>query len=141
MDGMDGGMVEVGKGRTGNASSRGAKMAEELEGGGRDIGERNALAVPGQVDQTFKPGLGRIEGRKLGGLRNWRRGGGGVGEGVDGGGDQGRGVGDVVVVGGHRTSNNLDEMTNKLDHQRQDNSRALSVWVQLKTKLTNIARN
>ena len=110
------------RGGAGNANSRGAKMAEELEGGGRDIGERDALAVPGQVDQTFKPGLGRIEGRKLGGLRNWRRVGGGVGEGVDGGGDQGRGVGDVVVVGSHRTSNDSDEMNYKLDHQKQDNS-------------------
>ena len=119
---MDGGMVEVGKGRTGNASSGGTKMAEELEGGGRDVGERDALAVPGQVDQTFKPGLGRIGGRRLGRLRNWRRGGVGVGEGVDGGGDQGGGVGDVVVVGRHRTSNDSDEMNYKLDHQKQDNS-------------------
>ena len=122
-DGMDRSLVEVGKGGTRAASTwgMGAELAEELKGGRRDGRGWDALvAVPGHVDQALKPGLGGIDGGEEGRLRNLRPGGGGVVGGGEGGGDQGGGVGDVVV-GSHDSSNNLDEMNYKLDHQNQIN--------------------
>ena len=122
-DRMDGRLVEVGKGGTRDASTwgMGAELAEELKGGRRDGRGWDALvAVPGHVDQALKPGLGGVDGREEGRLRNLRPGGGGVVGGGEGGGDQGGGVGDVVV-GRHDSSNDLDEMNYKLDHQNQIN--------------------
>ena len=122
-DGMDRSLVEVGKGGTRDASTLVMRtvLAEELKGSGRDGRRGDALVVvPGHVDQAVKPRLGGVGGRKEGRLRNLRSGGGGVVDGVVGVGDKGGGIGDVMG-GSHDTSNVLDEMNYKHDHQTQIN--------------------